>query len=176
VQGIFGEVVSPGNNFDFTASKLLEFEASGKLAAEKITMDKLTRKAAAIVTPGKKKSTKEGDPVEIASKHPRDEEGDEPQKKEPRTDESVCLRNIILQFFGNDIDSLGDLCFEGCIFKHIPVSNLKRSSFEKALQAGPALFGETFVADGWAEKLSEAYGSSGGLRKRAVCSLYGVPF
>ena len=179
VQGFFEDVVTPGNNAESTASRLLEFSASGTLAAAEATLEKLN-----VGTPTKVAlEKKDGDSDGSGNRHPRDDEDDaipaenyEPQKKKPKKDEGVCLRNIILQWFGDDMDSIGDMCSEECAFKHIPVSNIKRSSFEKALQAGPALFGETFVNDSWADKLSEAYGSSGGLRKRAVYSLYGVPF
>ena len=167
IQDVFARTVIPGNNRWANASKILEFKSSGKLTATLTILEKVWG------------HTTIDAPVERADKHPRNEDTSEPHDHEPRTkkgpkqDQSVCLRNVILQFFGNGTDSFGDVCDEECELQHLPVGIINRSSFEKALLTGPAVFGDSFADDGWPEKLAEAFCGKGGQRKRPVCSLEG---
>ena len=72
---------------------------------------------------------------------------------------NVCLRNIMLQFFGKQ-DGLGDICNPGCTFSHTPVGQFNQATFDKALRNGTSIFGDIFVTGGWEKKLEEAYGGT----------------
>ena len=148
VQGFFAEIVTPGNSADATAARLLEFSASGKLAAAEETIEKLKKKTTVIVTPPKKKKAQKAEDSE-----------DEPQAKSPRSQDSVCLRNVMLQFFGKR-DGLGDECDESCFFRHTPVNQITQAQLDKATKVGTAIFGEAFTTGGWKKKLEDAYGGT----------------
>jgi hypothetical protein len=143
-------MVTPGNRTDATASRLLEFTASGKLAAAEVTLENLKKKGPAIVTPAKKKN----------KAHQDGDSGDEPLAKNAKTlGDSVCLRNVMLQFFGKR-EGLGDVCEAGCNFKHTPVNQITPALLDKAARVGSSIFGEVFTTGGWKKKLEDAYGGT----------------
>jgi len=149
IQGIFERTVAPGSNHWANASRILEFKSSGKLGATINLVQALKKKQAATPTSISKRKKIVGG-----------EEGTPPEKrpKLPK-DSNVCLRNVMLQFFGKQ-DGLGDICNPGCPFSHIPVGQFNQQTFDKALRNGTSIFGDIFVTGGWEKKLEDAYGGT----------------
>ena len=147
IQDVFERTVAPGSNHWANASRILEFKSSGKLGATMSLVQALKKKQVSTPTGPKKKR--------IVG------EEDTPPEKRPKLpkDGNVCLRNIMLQFFGKQ-DGLGDLCNPGCTFSHTPVGQFNQSTFEKALRNGTSLFGDIFGTGGWEKKLEDAYGGT----------------
>jgi hypothetical protein len=148
IQGIFERTVAPGSNHWANASRILEFKSSGKLGATMTMIQALKKKQVLTPTSAKKKR--------IVGEE--DTPPDTKRTKFPK-DINVCLRNVMLQFFGKQ-EGLGDLCNPGCAFSHIPVGQFNQQTFDKALRNGTSIFGDIFIAGGWEKKLEDAYGGT----------------
>ena len=147
IQGIFERTVAPGSNHWANASRILEFKSSGKLGATMTLVQALKKKQVSTPTGAKKRRVvgEEDTPSEKRQKLPKEA--------------NVCLRNIMLQFFGKQ-DGLGDICNPGCAFSHTPVGQFNQATFDKAMRNGTSIFGDIFATGGWGKKLEDAYGGT----------------
>jgi len=157
-QDVFREVVPSGTDSEKNATRIMEFRDSGKLRVAAELLD-LWKKKPAVVSPPKNKKVK------------HDEDDDGPARKLAKTgkEDMVCIRNIMLQFFGKEA-GLGDICNPGCLYRHIPVGQFNQATFRKAVASGALLFGQPFIDGGWKKRLEDAF--SGALSNNRQQPLY----
>jgi hypothetical protein len=144
IQDIFEKCVPPGNNTQVTSSRLSDFRESGK----DIEVANIIKIVVARSPPKKLQGEKRG----------ATERRVEPPLKLQRSEDSqVCLKNMMLQFFGRQ-PGLGELCPSPCPFKHESVGSINQTMFDKAVSAGLNLFGPIFQTGNWEKKLKTAFG------------------
>jgi hypothetical protein len=151
IQAIFEKFVPPGNNTQVNSSRLSDFRENGK----DVEVANLIKK---IVTRNPQKKA----PEDSKRASPTEKQGKvEPPLKFQRTEEGqgVCLKNMMLQFFGRQ-PGLGELCPPSCPFKHESVGITTQTFFDKAIGAGPNVFGPMFKSGNWENKLRTAYGGT----------------
>jgi hypothetical protein len=149
VQAVFEDTIPPANNVLTNATRLLNFQASGKESESLKVIQTVLKSGSAVKQPGETKTP------------PRRDEstrniGERPNKIQKLGDRP-CLKNIMLQFFGKQA-GLGDTCPPSCIFRHDPVSNISVTEFERAVSSGPNIFGTIFKTNGCLAKLRTAFG------------------
>jgi hypothetical protein len=148
IQEIFDRVVPPANNIMTNQTRLLFFQTSGRESETLVVLQTLLGKC----HPAKKP---QGEPKKPLRKE-EGKSGERPSKIQKLVDRP-CLRNIMLQFFGKQA-GLGDVCPSSCFFNHDLVSQINQTDFDKAVAAGPNLFGPIFSTNGCEKKLRTAYG------------------
>ena len=101
-------------------------------------------------------------------------------KREHNNQHPLCIKNIIMQWFGMDDDvqcnGWGDLCREDCFFAHIPVGNINRSSLETAILAGEKLWGSEFIDNEWPACLRHAFANDDNVRRKPDLLPSGKPY
>jgi hypothetical protein len=147
IQDTFETYVPPGNNTQVkNSSRLSDFRENGR----DIEVANIVKIVVARNPPRKLPGENKRGATEKTKA--------EPPLKLQRTEESqVCLKNMMLQFFGRQ-PGLGELCPPPCPFKHEPVGNINQPMFDKAVSAGPNLFGPIFQTGNWEKKLKTAFG------------------